>query len=154
MRMQIPSIGDRIRLLQDWTFTLHAESRNETLGKALGIFGPNPDPKNKDHWAHELWSDGVSSHGLEKRYEPDQNSLERRIEFSGRALTEVTFPKGTEFTVDRIYIRKGAKEFDSMTLFLGKTPLAGTLGFKKKGAVRFWVKLTDANKMDFEFIEG
>jgi hypothetical protein len=56
--------------------------------------------------------------------------------------TLVSLPAGTELGIDRIYIRRGNKEFDSITLNL--------LGVKGRGRVRFWVKLRDANMIEFE----
>lgn len=37
----IPTIGERIRLAEDWEFTLYDERRNVTLMKALGLLDPN-----------------------------------------------------------------------------------------------------------------
>lgn len=56
--------------------------------------------------------------------------------------TKVTLPAGTELGIDRIYIRRGNKEFDSITFNL--------LGVKGKGRVRFWAKLGDVNTIEFE----
>lgn len=50
---------------------------------------------------------------------------------------EVTVPEGTVLKIDRIYIRKGNKDFDSVTFFMK--------GTKKR--VRFWAKLADVNKI-------
>jgi hypothetical protein len=36
MKLYVPEIGDHIRLIKDWTFTLHAEGRNETLAEMFG----------------------------------------------------------------------------------------------------------------------
>lgn len=62
----------------------------------------------------------------------------------GRNLpkTHVTLSTGTELGIDRIYIRRGNKEFDSITFNL--------LGVKGKGRVRFWAKLSDVNTIEFE----
>ena len=59
----------------------------------------------------------------------------------------VTIKAGSELAVDRIYIRKGAESFSSITFHLHK---GGELSFngrdiKAKG--RFWAKLSDVNKM-------
>lgn len=67
----------------------------------------------------------------------------------------VTFPKGTVLKVDRIYIRKNSKEFDSVSFWIVETSLvtgqATPVPFKKKGTKahgRFWAKLVDVNKID------
>jgi uncharacterized protein YueI len=36
MKLYVPEIGDHIRLINDWTFTLNAERRNETLAEMFG----------------------------------------------------------------------------------------------------------------------
>lgn len=59
-------------------------------------------------------------------------------------IKEVNLPKGTVLTVDRIYIKKGMKGYDSITFVVKKAP------FYKKGKLRFWVKLKDANEIEFE----
>jgi hypothetical protein len=46
----------------------------------------------------------------------------------------MTFNAGTKLIVDRIYIRKGAKDYSSMTFRYGK--------------LRFWAKLHDVNTME------
>ena len=58
----------------------------------------------------------------------------------------VTLPAGIILSVDRIYIRKGVSDYSSVTFTIPKvlnkkSPYAG---------VRFWTKLSDANKIDFE----
>lgn len=60
-------------------------------------------------------------------------------------------PKDSELTVDRIYIRKGASEFSSITFYLnsfGGKPLKEVLHFGKKvSTIRFWAKLEDVNNI-------
>lgn len=51
---------------------------------------------------------------------------------------DVTIPAGTTLKVDRIYIRKGNRDFDSVTFFMK--------GVSKK-RVRFWATLADVNKI-------
>jgi hypothetical protein len=55
------------------------------------------------------------------------------------ASVNVTLVPGTILTVDRIYIRKGAKSFDSVSFFM-KAP-------EVKKAIRFWAKLVDVNRI-------
>lgn len=49
----------------------------------------------------------------------------------------LTLPAGTVLKVDRIYIRKGVRDFDSVTFYMK--------GEKKK--IRFWAKLPEVNKI-------
>ena len=137
MKFQIPSIGDKIRLTRAWKFTLHAESRNESLGLLIDHF-----VKGETRYASGTWSDGFSGYG-DWRYDPPIAS--------GRAIVEVTLPKGTELTIDRIYIRKAAETFNSVSFNVRSFP--ETYKHKKKGRIRFWAKLNDVNKMNFEMSE-
>lgn len=74
----------------------------------------------------------------------------------------ITLPAGAVLSVQRIYIRQGKKDFDSLTFSLRSVPLPdavdaeGAAGHKKprkakkvskKATGRFWVKLQDANKI-------
>lgn len=59
-----------------------------------------------------------------------------------------TLPAGTQLAVDRIYIKKGAPDFDSMTFRVGDpTQLTKQ---KKPKVIRFWAKLRDVNTMVIE----
>jgi hypothetical protein len=58
---------------------------------------------------------------------------------------ECSLPKGTILTVDRIYIRQGSNEFDSVTFRLPKQG--------DRHAVRFWAKLEDVNGMAVVYAE-
>lgn len=62
----------------------------------------------------------------------------------------VTFPAGTELSVDRIYIRRGAKDFDSVTFRSIKGSCGDQKHLEKK---RFWAKLADVRNMIVEIIE-
>ncbi len=59
---------------------------------------------------------------------------------------QITLPKGTILTVDRIYIRHGARDFDSITLRIvkGDCPTKTIWG-------RFWAKLGDMNRVVCEW---
>lgn len=59
--------------------------------------------------------------------------------------TQQTIPVGTELTVDRIYIRKNASEFDSLTFRVTKTRDPNPI---PKVGTRFWAKLHDVNQME------
>lgn len=56
--------------------------------------------------------------------------------------SKVTLQPGTLMKVDRIYIRKGCGDFDSVTFRMSHQD-----GKKLKRSQRFWVKLADANKI-------
>ena len=57
-----------------------------------------------------------------------------------------TLPADTVLTIDRIFIRKGAEDFDSITFIIESSP---NPDFRPKKKVRFWVKLDDANNILF-----
>jgi hypothetical protein len=96
---------------------------------------------------------------------PEADFYERQ-----KQSAEVTLPAGSTLKIDRIFIRKGAGDFDSVTFYLKgatlpseKVTRTGRRFFgagdgdpftytvtKPKRAVRFWAKLEDANKIVFE----
>ena len=57
---------------------------------------------------------------------------------------DITFPKGTVFKVSRLYVRAPASSFDSITLAVVSSPI------KKLSKAKFWVKIMDANNMEFD----
>lgn len=54
---------------------------------------------------------------------------------------DYSWPAGTILEVDRIYIRKGAADFSSVTFKI-----------RGKKVIRFWVKLEDVNRIDCQII--
>ncbi len=70
----------------------------------------------------------------------------------------ITLPAGTVLAVDRIYIRKGSSDYSSITFYakgLGETEVKNRWSGKttKWKAQRFWAKLSDCNKIEFELLE-
>lgn len=57
---------------------------------------------------------------------------------------DITFPKGTVFKVTRLYVRAPASSYDSLTLSIVSSPI------KKLAKAKFWVKIMDANNMEFD----
>jgi hypothetical protein len=131
MKLYIPEIGDSIKLIEPWTFSLYNESRNESLMEFVGDF-----------------------RGRMNRYD---NSCPETI--------PCIIPAGEILKVDRIYIRKGIKDYSSITfLWKGKSteprietygPGYGLSGKQYKiprKPVRFWAKLSDVNNIEFEMV--
>jgi hypothetical protein len=58
-------------------------------------------------------------------------------------IIDCSLPKGTILTLDRIYVRKGKAGFDSISFTISKCPIKGIKG-------RFWVKLEDANTLQYK----
>ena len=54
----------------------------------------------------------------------------------------ITLPAGTVISITRIYVRAGKEEYDSITFSIKSCPTKGMKG-------RFWVKLEDANEMEY-----
>lgn len=62
--------------------------------------------------------------------------------------TKAKVRAGGKLTVDRIYIRKGAKDYSSVTFHLKKgAEVEYNGGLYKMNGARFWAKLRDVNKM-------
>lgn len=89
------------------------------------------------------------------KYYEDLLTYNEKAAKAGKKSVQITLPKGTELKVDRIYIRKGASEFSSITfktISFGKTEVKHPwrTGSKSKNSLRFWVKLQDCNRIVFE----
>jgi len=65
-----------------------------------------------------------------------------------------TLPAGTKLEVDRIYVRKGLKEFSSVTLKIIETTDQALVKAKgnRNNYGRFWVKLADFNYANFTVV--
>lgn len=86
-------------------------------------------------WEFKLW------------YERRNDSLINKMNIDvtdiryGRDLGYVSLPKGTVLSVDRIYIRKGCEDYNSVTFRIKECV------HKKYEKARFWAKLNDVNKI-------
>ena len=146
-RMYIPKLGDCVQLAEDWRFTLHTEHRNESLWKVLGVKPPSQ------------WRWFGSKEAMENDAGYQSCLADPEIEVSVEVITyyagddrykvlavkPVLLPKGTILRIDRIYIRKGNEEYDSVTFVIEKSSIV-----KGRNKPRFWAKLDDANKMVLE----
>jgi hypothetical protein len=185
MKLYVPEIGDQIKLTKDWKFTLHAEGRNTDLGKFHGysifrggwvddsIIPPMREhdyeviypPKPKSGY-HQFYGESYDTYNRKCR-EAEQNNPEYvkwHSDFTTwmadcdkikKDVLVITVPKGSILGIDRIYIRKGAKDYSSITFFLkGLPPVAIKNRWSdkiiNKKALRFWAKLADCNTINFE----
>lgn len=138
MKLFIPELGEKLTLSQSWEFTLYLETRNENLASYFNF---------------RAW-DITGNLCLD---EADQRSRGwNKVEGSkSRFYKKITLPKDTILTIDRIYIRKGAADFSSVSFFLDKKSLDKTFSknieslSNAKGPIRFWAKLEDVNKIEF-----
>lgn len=131
MKIFIPELKTELRLTQSWTFTLVHEYRNKRIWEIV-----------KGHVAGCHYYDGKCG---------DFNTS------SSPDTVSVTFPADTVFSIDRIYIRQGARTFSSVTMVLKSTSdprfLSGKKSIKCEN-VRFWASLIDFNTMDADIVKS
>jgi len=146
-KLFIPNLGTLMILAEDWTFKLYFEGRNSTLLEAFG--GEKKawwsqhrglDPKyfvNGEIPSCVEYEKAMSEEELGEAYQSFRATNARDNPF-----IRVTFPKGTQLKVDRIYIRRGGESFSSVTF--RTTKISPDKRFASK---RFWVKLREANEI-------
>lgn len=134
-QVQIPDIGDRLRLVQPWEFRLVWERRNEKFAENIGVL-----EYSEDGWDATKWN-GIEVGSNQRRYSDE--SMYASLEHAAR----VTIPAGSILNVDRIYIRKGISDYSSVTFTLKKGNCVD-----KTMHGRFWAKLADVNEMVAEFV--
>ena len=183
MKMYVPEIGDHIVLTEDWNFTLHPEGRNRELGTYFGyteywkgwidneVLPPMRDfdyDVNYPEWNREKTDYNEHQRLLREaeancpeyvKYWADQVEWYAKAEKLFIPELKITLPAGTILSIDRIYIRKGASDYSSITFFAKNL---GTILVKdrwtkhrltkpkNKKALRFWAKLNDCNNIVFE----
>ena len=159
MKMYIPEIGDKIVLTKDWTFRLFDEGRNTALFDLLKVKRRGVESIQRasdgkqffyvwnDSWRGGAWlaDDGEEAkvNMYEVRQENRRNEISPQFKIIKDSGTEVTLKVGQVLSVDRVYIRRGASDFSSITFNYLGTP-------KGSGRVRFWAKLADVNMIEFE----
>lgn len=149
MKLYVPEIGDEIVLTKDWTFDLHAEDRNKTLATVHGYTLHYDNSESLEKW--EKWK-------LNKNLPyPKYNALENHFWIKGNSKPvhsiSVTLPVGTVLKVDRIYVRKGLSDFSSLTFTTKSFGSVDSISWNDKPVkrgVRFWVRLSDCNNIEFE----
>lgn len=96
------------------------------------------------------------------KYWDDYKKWKEEADKISKKEIRVSLPAGTILAVDRIYIRKGISEFSSITFYakgLGEVIRQGSRWNrdakpKKKKSLRFWAKLEDCNRINFEKYEN
>jgi hypothetical protein len=148
MKLLIPKLGTELTLIEPWTFTVYNERRNASLIKLLNLKPSKPTAAFKlskaQNWAVQAnnfrrWYGRAATLADEQAY----MESEWRFTMEGRELDTHTFPAKSVLIVDRIYIRQGQDDYDSVT-FRSKYQQTGF------GKVRFWAKLDDVNTMQVE----
>lgn len=171
----IPNLGTILTLTEPWTARIYFESRNSKFMDKLGLKHAAADETNPRYFTRNSYLLGEHkrnlagnlagntaaesllkipefvTYGVEKPMSEDQleNAFQSYKATNKKAnpYIEVTFPVGTQLSVDRIYIRRGAESFNSVTFRTTKICPEKIL---RSG--RFWVKLKDANKIVCDFI--
>lgn len=126
MKVFVPTIGSELVLSKACPVTIYSEQRNSAFLKAMGIKMDNSHISTR----HENLT--VENQSLVDKYHAN---------ISLKAVS-ITIPAGTILKVNRIYVRQGAEDFDSMTFFC-----VGGMNFPKG---RFWLKLSDVNNFNIE----
>lgn len=166
MRLYIPRLGDKLTLTEDWYFKLYPDSRNEKIAARFNNYLTSIALNPAVFYHSAVWIDegvkkldpgrnppvmiSASSEHRNEMIESQKKYGEWKVEFDlfEKAAREkhtktidVYITEGCTLTVDRIYIRKGASEYDSVSFFVeGLAP--------KK--IRFWAKLDDCNNIEFK----
>lgn len=146
-RLFIPELGTKLTLAEDWIFSLYPETRNESLGLLYGMYAIHVFNKeiyeNIDKTLHGyLWINKQDNDNLSIGL-ANYQEVSKELLLSNRTSKTllITLPTDSELTIDRIYIRKGASDYSSVSFWV-KLPTN-----KKK--IRFWAKLEDVNKIVF-----
>ena len=130
MKMYIPEIGTELLTTAPWEFELTKEYRQKL-------------------WDQIVPSDFGAGCTKCENY--------RKCEEHSSAM--ITLPADSRLVVDRIYIRKGIKQFSSITLRLTECSdaeafVTGKVPFTKAGSksTRFWVSLADFNNLEADIL--
>lgn len=151
----VPDIGDKITLEEDWNFRLNDEYRNREFMDDLKKAGLLDNSEMKTKYQEFLsnysgYLKTTPSFGTflgdkdKDLYDLRNNILDTRmiedirndLYYSDKYVT-TTIPDGCEIFIDRVYIRKGASDYSSITF-----RVEGMENMPKK-SYRFWVKLHD-----------
>lgn len=162
MRLFIPEIGTKLELTKNWSFKLYEEGRNDTLFEALNIcILPIKERKRNvsqgtiRSYMYHVFSRSVLNMGRNYReLYLSPKVVEQAIQLywiesipeEDDRVANVSLPKWTILTVDRIYIRKWASWYSSISFYAQHVDLG-------KKRVRFWAKLSDVNTIDCDIIE-
>lgn len=166
MNLWIPTLGDSFILEEPWTFTLVNETRNISLfgkeRKKLVEWKPrsyrvsSSTPMEPDYYTNRYsWEtrrnvvvtpapDTTGEYPNGAKWKMHNYKIEDEISvFAPLPDKEFTLPAGIALYIERIYIRKGNKDYDSVTFRTGECE-DKTLSRK-----RFFARLEDVNKIKY-----
>lgn len=113
-----------------------------TIGTRLTVNQP---------WTFDLYPE-YRNHNLRHAVGIINDGASKWVRSNDQKEESVTLPTGTVLVVDRVYVRKGMSNFDSVTFNIPKKDnpeLFANFPNKPSGQVRFWVKLADLDGLDF-----
>lgn len=145
MRLFIPNRGSKLRLTDNWLFTLRAKYENKSLFKALGLeeVGYNGNrlvvigPDDPDFNTHRSWNrDG------------DRVKLVRAED------VQVVIPAGTTLSIVTVNVHYTLKREDSVKFQIGKVLKRDRhlLPDPRFGGTKFVASLEDVNRIEFELV--
>lgn len=135
MILCMPTIGQKVRVLdgQAWDVKIYWESRNVT---AIEYF------TGQSYQIESYWDEYEGGRAAMEAHWADRHNVPK----PELRHTKVSVPEGSVLTIDRIYLRKGKGDFDSVTFVLNKPK--GVKG----PMVRFWTRLDDVNSGNLELL--
>jgi hypothetical protein len=77
---------------------------------------------------------------------PEMQPHPNRFRFGFQDVRLLTLVDGTELKISRVFIRQGSEDYDSVTFYGG----VHHMGVIHKA--RFWAKLDDVNKIEYEVV--
>ena len=156
-KFHVPEIGTKLRLTEDWTFSWFWERRNIDLLMALeekNLIDESKFQPTKIEVISYYWKQYAAIQKYFDKYFSvrwnHSNPRQGYVWPQGNPYCYMmTYPKDSIIIIDRYYIKKGNSDFSSVTF---RTEKLNYPGFRKKP--RFWVKLQDANNINYELIEN
>jgi len=160
VNLYIPSIGSEIKLSRDWSLQIEDENRNHKMIQALGFERVQGNCVRVD--AVKLMELGITDKNSRYIWPPAYNVnkigllgctakstqfIYNRLDIMYRCEFNVTLPTDTVLKIDRIYIRKGKDDYDSITFVIQE---CSEKALKKK---RFWCKLHYVNEIACEILD-
>jgi len=132
VQLYIPQLAERITLLAPWEFTVYGEERN------LGLL--------KNLVAQGVLSEADAVKGFSSSYASSKSpkTLDDVYYGNNNPVAKVVLPPGAVLSVNRIFIRQGSAEYNSVTFNLLSTPRHT---WKR---ARFWAKLHDVNTIQID----
>lgn len=162
MTIFIPPLGSVIQLQEDWNFHLHDERRNSTVQEAIKSFPPyrNRDPALPTWRELTVPERKIQVDASDWEYIPHEDIETKYPDYmywTGDWCRQMVFRAGTELKIERIYLRRGQDNYDSVTFrtncwisALGDPLFSAPRKIKH---LRFWAKLEDVNQIVGKYIE-